>query len=71
MIEFPTFLLIATLYNRMWYAIPLIVVISLVYSATRHELMKPILEHAGRFAISIIGFMIVVFVVLAVVSSWL
>ena len=59
------------LFNRMWYAVPLIVVISLVYAATRHELMRPILEHALRFAISIVGFMIVVFVVLSVVSAWL
>jgi hypothetical protein len=55
----------------MWYSLPLIVVISLVYGATRHEAMKPILEHAFRFAVSIIGFMIAVFVILVVVSAWL
>jgi hypothetical protein len=58
-------------FNRMWYSLPLIVVISLVYAATRHEAMRPILEHAFRFAASIVGFMIVVFVVLALVSWWL
>jgi hypothetical protein len=43
--------------NRLWYALPLIVVISLVYGATRHELCRPILEHALRFGAWIVGFM--------------
>ena len=54
---------------RMWYAVPLILAVSLVYGATRHELPKPILEHAVRFAIWIITFMIVLFVVIWLVSS--
>ena len=41
-----TALLSTVWFNRMWYSLPLIVVISLVYAATRHELMAPILEHA-------------------------
>ncbi len=36
--------------NLMWYSLPLIVAISLVYSATRHEQMQPILAHALRWA---------------------
>ena len=63
--------ILAAGWNRLWYSLPLIVVISLVYSATRHEVMKPILEPAARFAFWIVGFMFVVFVVLSVVSSWL
>ena len=55
----------------MWYSLPLVVVISLVYAATRHELMKPILEHAFRFGLWILGFMAVVFLVLVLVSLWL
>ncbi len=58
-------------FNRMWYSLPLIVVISLVYAATRHEMMHPILEHAIRFSLWIVGFMAVVFVVLALISFWL
>jgi hypothetical protein len=58
-------------FNRMWYSLPLIVVISLVYAATRHELMAPILEHAVRFGLWVIGFMAVVFVVLMLISAWL
>jgi hypothetical protein len=50
--------------NQFWYAVPLIVSISLVYAATRHEHMKPILAHAGRVGAWIIGFMAVVFVLL-------
>ena len=46
---------------QIWYALPLIVVVSLVYAATRHELMVPILHRAARTAIWIAGFMAVVF----------
>ena len=58
-------------FNRLWYSVPLIVAISLVYAATRHEVMKPILEHAVRFGIWIVGFMAIAFVVLVVLSAWL
>ena len=64
-------ILVATTYNRMWYAVPLVVVISLVYAATRHENAGPILEHAVRFGGWIIGFMLMVFVVLFLFSNWL
>ena len=57
-------ILLATLYNRMWYAVPLVVAISLVYAATRHERPLPILEHAFRFGSWVVGFMVVVFVIL-------
>lgn len=58
-------------FSRMSYSVPLIIVISLVYAATRHELMIPILQHALRFGIWIVAFMAVVFVVLAFISLWL
>lgn len=54
--------------NTMWYALPLIVVISLVYAATRHELPGPILAHAARLGAWITGFMAAVFLVLAFIS---
>jgi hypothetical protein len=50
--------------NQFWYAAPLVVSISLVYAATRHEEMKPILVHAVRVAAWIVGFMVVVFLLL-------
>jgi len=46
-----------------WYAIPLISAISLVYAATRHEEMQRILSHAWRFAIGVVVFMLIVLVV--------
>ena len=52
----------------LWYALPLIIAVSLVYAATRHERMRPIVLHAGRVALWIVGFMAVVFVVLGLIS---
>jgi hypothetical protein len=54
--------------TRLWYALPLIVSVSLVYAATRHEDMEPILIHAVRTAVWIIGFMLVVLLVLYIIS---
>ena len=53
---------------RLWYLLPLIVSFSLVYGATRHERMMPILEHALRFTIWICTFLGFLFVVLWFVS---
>jgi hypothetical protein len=52
----------------LWHAIPIVLAISFVYGATRHELMQPILRHAYRTAVWIVGFMATVVAVLAVVS---
>ena len=54
--------------SRIWYCLPLIVSISLVYGATRHELMSQILEHAVRFGAWIVTFMLAIFAVTIVVS---
>ena len=54
--------------NRLWYALPLVVSVSLVYGATRHELIGPILHNAFRAAVWIGGFMAIIFVVLLFVS---
>ncbi len=51
-----------------WYALPLIIAVSLVYAATRHEHMGPILYHAYRIGVWIVGFMLIVLVVLWVLS---
>ena len=56
--------------NQLWYAAPLIVSLSLVYAATRHELLQPILSHALRFALQTTGLMVAVLAVLAV-ASWI
>jgi hypothetical protein len=56
--------------GRLLYAIPLIISVSLVYAATRHEQMGPILSHALRFGVWIIVFMVIVLVVIQGLS-WL
>ena len=56
--------------NHLWYAAPLIVTISLVYGATRHEMLWPILEHSIRTAVWMVGFIAVIFAILFVIS-WL
>ncbi len=54
--------------SRFWYCLPLLVSISLVYGATRHERMVPILEHAFRFSVWVVTFMLVIFALLLFVS---
>lgn len=61
-------LLGATHVKDFWYSLPLIVAVSLVYAATRHELMGPILAHALRIGVWIVGFMLVVLAVLLTIS---
>jgi len=64
-------LLLATLgANDMWYALPLVLAVSLVYAATRHEHGRPIAVHALRVGVWITGFMGVVFGLIWFVS-WL
>ncbi len=53
---------------RLWYAIPLIMSVSLVCAATRHEQMGPILIHALRFAIWVLVFMGIVLAVIQILS---
>jgi hypothetical protein len=59
----------ANFFQRLWdanllYAFPLIVAVSLVYAATRHEEMRDILPHALRFGLWIIVGMAVLFALL-------
>ena len=53
---------------QLWYMIPLILSVSLVYGATRHELPGPILYHAWHTAVWMAVFMGGIFVVLWLVS---
>ncbi len=64
----PSFVLPLAEINLMWYSVPLIVAISLVYSATRHEAMGSILSHAVRLGLMIAAFMAVIMGVLWLVS---
>jgi hypothetical protein len=63
-------LLAAATVNQLWYMGPLIVVISLVYGATRHEHIVPILHNALRAGWWILSFMGVILLIL-LVMTWL
>ena len=54
--------------SSFWFALPLIVSVSLVYAATRHEEVGAILSHAFRVAVWIAGFMVLIFGILYLVS---
>jgi hypothetical protein len=60
--------LAALLAKQMWYCVPLIIAVSLVYGATRHELWRPILYHAWHTAVWMLVFMGTIFAVLYAVS---
>lgn len=45
--------------NRLVYAPPLLVAVSLVYAATRHEDLSSILRHAGSFGGWTVVFMVI------------
>lgn len=60
--------LLANSTGLLWHAIPIILAISLVYGATRHELLKPILWHAYHTAVWIVGFMLIIAAILVTVS---
>lgn len=60
--------LLAQVTNLTWYLLPLAMVVSLVYSASRFELPDRILRRAVWLFVQIIGFMAIVFVVLWLLS---
>ncbi|HEY3964437.1 MAG TPA: hypothetical protein VGM05_07745 [Planctomycetaceae bacterium] len=57
--------------GRLWFLPPLIVIVSLVYSASRYESPGRILWRAGRLCVQIAGFMAVVLGLLAWLSAGL
>ena len=61
-------LLFAQSSNVSWYILPLAMVVSLVYSASRFELPDRILRRAVWLFLQIVGFMAAVFAVLWVLS---
>ena len=61
-------ILLANWTGFLLYAIPVIVAVSLVYGATHHELIRPILHNSYRTAVWILGFIAVIFAILLVVS---
>ena len=61
-------LLAAAQINDMWHALPLVIAVSLVYSATRDERMFPILVHALKFGGKVAGVLAVLLVLLLLMS---
>ena len=55
---------------QIWYALPLIVVVSLVYGATRHENLREIFTHSLRNAIWCVGFMSIIFFLIWIAGFW-
>ena len=55
---------------NLWYAVPLIVSVSLVCAATRHEEITPILNYAMRFGLWVLLFMAGVMALMTVLG-WL
>jgi hypothetical protein len=70
MLDLPILFAASLLAKQTWYMLPLIVSVSLVYGATRHELPRPILYHAWHTAVWMAVFMGGIFVVLWLVSLW-
>lgn len=60
--------LIATHFVQLWHLLPLVAAVSLVYGATRHEYVAEILQHAVRFGGWVLGFIGVLFVILALIA---
>jgi len=52
-----------------WFALPLVVVISLVYSATRHESWPRIWSHALRLCTWILGVLVLATAVLLLINT--
>jgi hypothetical protein len=57
--------------NVYWFALPLILGISLVYAASRHESWPRIWSHAARLMATIVGILVVTTVVLLLVNTQL
>lgn len=63
--------LLAAQIHEWWYALPLIVVVSLVYSGTRYERPDDILVGSVRSVVWVCGFMGIIFAILWLVSRLL
>lgn len=55
---------------QIWFALPLIIVVSLVYGATRHENLPEIFAHSLRNAIWCVSFMSIIFFLIWVAGFW-
>lgn len=56
--------------HDIWYALPLLVTVSLVYAATRHESMADILRASLRIGTWFGGFLAVALLVVYLLEAW-
>jgi len=74
MFEIPTILamsfLIGLVTAQIWYSVPLIIVISLVWGATRHELLPEIIAHSIRSLLWVLTFMGIIFALICFAGYW-
>jgi hypothetical protein len=56
--------------QHIWYLVPLLVSISLVYGGTRHEHPRLILLHAWKSCVWMVSFMATIFAVLFLFDWW-
>ncbi len=57
-------------FASVWYALPLVVAVSIVYGATRHENPKEIVHHTIRSFVGVCTFMFVIFAVIFLAGFW-
>ena len=64
-------LLAAASVGRLWFLLPLIVIVSLVYSATRFDDWPTILHEAWRWGIRMAGFLLLIACAIIVLAKFL
>jgi hypothetical protein len=55
--------------NIYWYVLPLVIVVSLVYAASRHEKWDRIWSHAARLLVLILGILVCTTVLLLLINT--
>ena len=77
MFEIPTILAISCLIGliglgtaQIWYSVPLVIVISLVWGATRHERLPEIIAQSIRSLLWVLTFMGIIFAVIFIAGYW-
>ena len=70
MIPIATIILLSAI-ARIWYSLPLIVVVSLCYGATRHEQLREIAIYTVKTCIWVLGFMATIFLIVMLTGYWI
>ena len=55
---------------KAWYSVPLVLAVSLVYGATRHEHPREIMLHTIRSAVWVLTFMLGILAVILIAGFW-